>query len=607
VRNVSSLTLEQAGRLTENVVGVQDRKPAQERLRINGEERTLTVVGGPSTELPPGTQFKSSATPAITIAHSLFHPEPEKADAFIAQIQTMQPELLAAAKAELPNLEKYGRGIVAIEAIKVGEFVKLRVKFDCGNAMGANMGIRLIEALTKCAYERTQVRYSMRIISNDGQGRTGTSVARIPVPASRRAELAALVARIDSGEVDAVLHVNTEIVRGAVSLCAATGNDDRAVVASSDLFARDAAGAYQPLAQFKLEGEGEDCVLVIQSTIPTIAGTTGRVWDMPFSADVLKSMGSPSAQTLSESMASMAALGAYEGLLTLPTRTQTHGGTSSRSFSAPSSPPISTIPTKTKDLTVEERRRVFADAMGQDSSIFNGLDPETVEQDPTVKHTLPTSIVMARINGDICSIPFRLEEPSVCAATSYAAAKLLADGMSASFFRVRDKIVVTVRGELPAKNVKGGLPMLQAMEEGCEFAKVDSERNVTNNKGALNAIMPVIDAYGGDRVKAGMFALFHADDQPFYDWRVVGDKLTCTGVIIFPEDAFTCKAPDKGTEAVEGITGHPSAEEIAMRAGVAGALANGAALRGIIALPEVPGTGDGMMKHRQLHDKAKTK
>jgi hydroxymethylglutaryl-CoA reductase len=319
------LTLEQADKMTENVVSVFGL-PLGLALNfvINGEE-VLVPMAIEEPSVIAGASFMAK----LARAGGGFTAEADLPE-MIGQVQLLEvPDMaaavqaLAAQRAALlaevdqidPVIVELGGGARDLIARPIGDspvgpMLIVHLIFDTRDAMGANAVNSAVERLAPRLEALTGGRAHLRILSNLADRRLAR--ARCTIPAEALAFGAYDGERVRQGIIEAWAFAaadpyraathNKGIMNGVDAVLIATGNDWRAAEAGAHAYAaRD--GGYAPLSQW---WQGEDGALLGSLELPLAVGTVGGATRVhPAAKACLALMGVTSARQLAEIVASV--------------------------------------------------------------------------------------------------------------------------------------------------------------------------------------------------------------------------------------------------------------------------------------------------------------
>jgi hydroxymethylglutaryl-CoA reductase len=291
VVNSGGLAVETADLMIENALGVLGLPfGVALNFRINGrpyivpmaleEPSVVAAASHAAKRILAGGGFTAESTEPLMVAQVQLDEVDEPA-AVAERIERAEPELLALANEQLPNMVARGGGARAIEVRDLGDgMMAVHVLVDCQNAMGANLLNAVAEGIGDRIAAIADANLGIRILSNYSDARRTTAEAQVPVSAladdladglrvARGIAQASLVAERD--HYRAVTH-NKGVMNGVDGLVLATGNDWRAVEAAAHAYAaRD--GRYRPLATWSLDETAG--VLAGRLELPLALGIVG--------------------------------------------------------------------------------------------------------------------------------------------------------------------------------------------------------------------------------------------------------------------------------------------------------------------------------------------
>ena len=295
----SSLTLEQADRMIENVVGVYALPlGVATNFTINDRDYVIpmvieepSVVAGLSYAarlVREGGGFAASSDDPVMIGQMQIL---DVADPAAARLRLLEAkgELLSLANVD-PVLSRLGGGARDIEVrllpeSPVGPMLVLHLLYDVRDAMGANAVNTAVEALTSPVERISGGRVALRILSNLADHRLARARGVVPKEALALEGLSAEegVQRILEAHAFAVADPyravthNKGIMNGIDALVMATGNDWRAIEAGAHAYAalgNQAArsGRYAALSTWERNAEGD---LAGSIELPMAVGIVG--------------------------------------------------------------------------------------------------------------------------------------------------------------------------------------------------------------------------------------------------------------------------------------------------------------------------------------------
>jgi len=268
------LSLAQADVMIENVVGRYSLPLGiATNFLINGREVIVpmvveepSIVAGVSyaakLAVPAGGFLTYSSEPIMIGQIQLL--DVTDINQAIAQIQAIEPALLAAANELHPTIIKLGGGAKSFAyrpfpETPAGPMLIVHLLYDCREAMGANAVNTSVEAIAPLIEQATGGRVNLRILSNLTDQRTAHAECLIPADSLAREDISgeyvaqAIFEAWAFAAVDpyrAATH-NKGIMNGIDAVAVATGNDWRALEAGAHAYAaRD--GHYTSLSQWSL-------------------------------------------------------------------------------------------------------------------------------------------------------------------------------------------------------------------------------------------------------------------------------------------------------------------------------------------------------------------
>ncbi len=332
LQSPGGLTLEQADKMVENVVGTYALPLGiATNFMVNGRDVLVPMVIE-----EPSVVAGASFAARLARAGGGFHAETTE-PLMIGQIQVLDLADVGAAAArvvadkqrllDLANstdpvvvsLHGGARDVVVrpIPASPVGPMLVVHLIYDCRDAMGANMVNTACEALAPVVEEITGGRANLRILSNLADRRLARARCVVPASALETEALSGeLVARriVEAWALAAVdpyraaTH-NKGIMNGVDAVVIATGNDWRAVEAGAHAYAaRD--GLYRSLSTWSFvpgdPATGKGPALVGELELPLALGTVGGATRVhPLARFSLQLMGVQTARELAEVVAAV--------------------------------------------------------------------------------------------------------------------------------------------------------------------------------------------------------------------------------------------------------------------------------------------------------------
>lgn len=325
LRGEAGLSLEQADRMIENVVG-RHTLPLGIALNFQVNDRDLLV---PMAIEEPSVVAGASFAAKLVRAGGGFHAEASPPE-MIGQIQVLDlDDLEAARKAVIaareriltradevdPVIRRLGGGARDLEVRTLpdspaGPMLVVHLIYDCRDAMGANAVNTACEALAPLIEEITGGRVGLRILSNLADRRLARAQCRVPAEAlafdgfSGEQVAQGIVEAWAFAAADpyrAATH-NKGILNGVDAVALATGQDWRAIEAGAHAYAA-RSGRYTSLSTWTRGEKGE---LVGRLEMPMAVGTVGGATrSHPTARVALKILGVETGRELAEVMAAV--------------------------------------------------------------------------------------------------------------------------------------------------------------------------------------------------------------------------------------------------------------------------------------------------------------
>jgi hydroxymethylglutaryl-CoA reductase len=328
-----SLTLDQADKMVENVIGLfQVPLGVATNFLIDGREVLIPMAteepsviaaasNGAKMARAGGGFFTSSTGPVMRALVQAT----EISDPYAARLAILEraEEIKALANQMDPLLVKHGGGAVGVEVqvipSQVGFMVVTHLLVDCRDAMGANAVNTMAEAVAPMIEEITGGRVYLRIISNLADLRLARARAIFKAEEIGGEEVvqaiinAAAMAVVDPYR--AATH-NKGIMNGITSVVLATGNDTRAVEAGAHAYAA-RSGAYTALTRYE-RTRGGDLTGTIE--LPVAVGLVGGATRVhPVARAAVKMLKVKSADELSRIIAAVGLCQNFAALRALST------------------------------------------------------------------------------------------------------------------------------------------------------------------------------------------------------------------------------------------------------------------------------------------------
>ncbi len=319
LRKSGALSLEQADRMIENVIGTfQLPLGVATNFLINNKDYLIPMV----TEEPSVVAAASNAAKIARVRGGFFTESTKPV--MIGQIQVTgiknsseaykailaeKEQILKLANAQDPLLIKLGGGAVDVEArpidTRTGPMVIVHLLIDVRDAMGANVVNTMSEAVSPLIERLTGGKVLLRIVSNLAVHRVARARAVFEKEALGGPEV-----------VDAILQAyafaatdpyrcathNKGIMNGVIAVALSTANDSRALEAGAHAYAA-MGGAYKPLSQWSKTTDGD---LRGEIEIPVAIGLIGGATAVhPIAKITRKILGVKTARELGEVMAAV--------------------------------------------------------------------------------------------------------------------------------------------------------------------------------------------------------------------------------------------------------------------------------------------------------------
>jgi len=234
-------------------------------------------------------------------------PDIEKAK---TAIKENEENILELANAAHPSILNYNGGARRVDVRTLPGFFVVHLAVDTGEAMGANIVNTMVEAIGPFLEELTAGESLMNILSNYSTDSLVTATCTIDPQSLQTKELTGetvrdrIIEATQFAQVDpyrAVTH-NKGIMNGLDSVLVATGNDWRAVEASTHAYASK-SGQYRSLSTWTKDDDGN---LKGSITLPISVGAVGGTLSIhPTAQFAYRLLGEPSAKELSSILASV--------------------------------------------------------------------------------------------------------------------------------------------------------------------------------------------------------------------------------------------------------------------------------------------------------------
>jgi len=319
LQNPSSLSLDLADRMIENVVGFMTIPlGVAVNFLINNrdylipmaiEEPSVVAAASYAAKMArDGGGFYASSTPPIMIGQIQVVGVKDSDAARMRVIQAKE-EILRKANDQDPVLVSAGGGAKDVDAKVIrtsqGPMLIVELHVDCRDAMGANAVNTMAEAVAPMVEHITSGRVHLRIISNLATKRLARAWCIVPKKAVGGEEAVdGIVNAYAFAEADpyrAATH-NKGILNGIIAVVVATCNDHRAIEAGAHAYAAK-NGQYTTLSTWEKNENGD---LVGSIELPMAVGLIGgAVRTHPIARLALKILGVKTANEFAEVLAAV--------------------------------------------------------------------------------------------------------------------------------------------------------------------------------------------------------------------------------------------------------------------------------------------------------------
>ncbi len=314
-----ALSLEQADRMIENVIGVFPLPLGiATNFLVNGKDHIVpmaieepSVVAAASNAAKMAREnggFTASTTPSVMIGQIQLVDVADSASA-MATISDHKTKILDAANSQDPMLVSLGGGArdLRLKAIdtRVGRMLIAELLIDCRDAAGMNAVDSMTETVAPMIERMSGGRAVLRIISNLATERLARSSCTVSSEAVGGSAIVDNILKAQAfAEADpyrCATH-NKGIMNGVIAVVLATGNDHRAIEAGAHAYAC-RSGRYQPLTSWEKNERGD---LVGSIELPMAVGTVGGATKShPLVPVLLKILGVDDSRQLAEVIASV--------------------------------------------------------------------------------------------------------------------------------------------------------------------------------------------------------------------------------------------------------------------------------------------------------------
>ena len=333
ISNTGALSVDQANRMIENVVGTMPLTLGiAVNFLINGSDYLIpmaieepSVVAAASNAAKMARQrggFTTSSTDPVMIGQIQLTgvADPETAKSAILKRKT---EIIELCNSKDPILVKYGGGARDVEVRVIstgrGPMVITHILVDCRDAMGANAVNTMAEAAAPLIESITGGKVYLRIISNLAKHRLARAEAIFDRDLIGGEEVVdGILEAYEFAEADpfrAATH-NKGVMNGISAAVIATGNDFRAIESGCHSYAS-MTGQYRPLTSYEKDADGN---LVGRIEVPMAVGLVGGATKVHPTARVnVRILGVKTANELGEVFAALGLAQNFAALRALTT------------------------------------------------------------------------------------------------------------------------------------------------------------------------------------------------------------------------------------------------------------------------------------------------
>ena len=333
ISNTGALSVDQADRMIENVVGTMPLTLGiAVNFLINGSDYLIpmaieepSVVAAASNAAKMARQrggFTTSSTDPVMIGQIQLTgvADPETAKSAILKRKT---EIIELCNSKDPILVKYGGGARDVEVRVIstgrGPMVITHILVDCRDAMGANAVNTMAEAAAPLIESITGGKVYLRIISNLAKHRLARAEAIFDRDLIGGEEVVdGILEAYEFAKADpfrAATH-NKGVMNGISAAVIATGNDFRAIESGCHSYAS-MTGQYRPLTSYEKDADGN---LVGRIEVPMAVGLVGGATKVHPTARVnVRILGVKTANELGEVFAALGLAQNFAALRALTT------------------------------------------------------------------------------------------------------------------------------------------------------------------------------------------------------------------------------------------------------------------------------------------------
>ncbi len=333
VSNTGALSVDQADRMIENVIGTMPMTLGiAVNFLINGTDYLIpmateepSVVAAASNAAKIARQrggFTTSSTDPVMIGQIQLTgvSDPEAARSAILK---KKDEIIELCNSKDPMLVKYGGGARDVEVRVIstgrGPMVITHILVDCRDAMGANAVNTMAEAIAPLIERITGGKVYLRIISNLAKHRLARAEAVFDRDLIGGEEVVeGILEAYEFAKADpfrAATH-NKGVMNGISAAVIATGNDFRAIESGCHSYAS-MTGQYGPLTSYEKDADGN---LVGRIEVPMAVGLVGGATKVHPTARVnVRILGVKTANELGEIFAALGLAQNFAALRALAT------------------------------------------------------------------------------------------------------------------------------------------------------------------------------------------------------------------------------------------------------------------------------------------------
>ena len=328
------LDISVADKMIENVIGIISYPiGVATNFLINGkdvlvpmslEEPSVVAAASKAAKIArAGGGFKAEADEPVMIGTIQFV-EVKNPEEAVYKIQKERENIKRMANEMLPEIIRKAGGFegfdVKVLYTDVGEMVEFYFYVHVLDAMGANTIDTVAEGLAPYLADLIGGRYLLRILSNYAVRRIARAEARFPIKelgenGDRVAMDLIYAYNLAKADVYRAVTHNKGIMNGIIAVANALNNDTRAIEAGAHAYAA-RSGKYQPLTEYKIEGDYVLGKIELPLQVATVGGSVGL---NKVNKIALKLLGNPTSKELAEIMASVGLAQNFAAMLALVT------------------------------------------------------------------------------------------------------------------------------------------------------------------------------------------------------------------------------------------------------------------------------------------------